>query len=308
MDERWGRVVFTADGRPFTWDDVAAHARGRGTWSTLERETADGLTAAARADPSRGDVRAAEVGFRQARRLIAAEDTERWLAERQLTIAEWRAWVRRDLCRRTPPDGTDASVEAVNTADVAAAVWVTGWCTGILEDLAGDLADRVAARGAIAEGGVDLDPDDAYDQLAAAAAGDEAVKASVASHLLDWMALDGDWLSFPDEDAAREGLVCLREDGMGMDELAEAVGTAAVRRRTVIADLDHAWRLRFLSSQPGDHLGPVPVDDGLAIVAVRAKVMPSVDDGEVRERARRVLVARAVEREREKRVRWREPL
>jgi len=313
VDERWGRVVFTADGRPFTWEDVAAHARGRGTWLTLERETADGLAAAAGGDPSREDVRAAEVGFRQARRLIAAEDTERWLAQRQLTIAEWRAWVRADVGRRATPDGPDASVDAVDAAevdaaDVAAAVWVTGWCTGMLEGLARDLAHRVAAQGAMAEGGVDLGPDDAYDRLVEAAASDDAVKASVASHLLDWMALDGDWLSFPDEDAAREGLVCLREDGMGMDDLAEAVGTAAVRRRTVIADLDHAWRLRFLSSQEGDHLGPVPVDDGLAIVAVRAKVMPSVNDGEVRERARRLLVARAVDRETEKRVRWHEPL
>jgi hypothetical protein len=315
VDERWGRVVFVAGDRASTWEDVAEHARRRGTWLTLERRTAEDFDASARAAaggsaPSRDEVRAAEAQFRQARRLIAAEDTERWLAQRQLTISEWRAWVRRDLSRRAAPSPTGPAPPPADVPDrdVTAATWVTGWCTGILEDLAHDLADRVAAQRAMAERGTDVDPDHAFELLASTAASDQAVKALVASHLLEWMALDGDWLSFPDEDAAREGLVCLREDRMEFDDLAEAVGTPTVRRRTVVADLDPVWRPRFLSSQEGDHLGPVPVDDGIALVAVRAKIMPSVADAEVRERARRLLVARAVERETEKWIRWHEPL
>ena len=53
----------------------------------------------------------------------------------------------------------------------------------------------------------------AYVAFRRAAATDRAMAEEVVARRLDWIDLDLEWVSFPEEATAREALLCLREDG-----------------------------------------------------------------------------------------------
>lgn len=306
----WERVAFLAAGAARTWKHVAEDALRRGTWAPLARRTAAGRAAL---DRARGAglglspelVREAEAAWRYARRLVAAEDLEAWLAARAVTVAEWRRWVQRDLAVRTWPELAESAASSAGEIDDAN--WVAGWCSGAFEQLARDLAGRVAARLHMVAGGVDLPLDDAFDRFRMEAVTEEAIRSSISSNQLEWLAIEGEWLSFPDEDAASEALALIRDDGLTMEALSETAGAVSQRRRIMVEDVPATIRQRFLSARPGEHVGPIPANDGMAIVAVYAKHLPSPDDEAVRERATATIIARAVDRAIEEQVRWVEP-
>lgn len=306
----WERVVFLAGGAPHTFMQVAEDARRRGTWAPFEGRTAAGLAALERARQqglslSRERIRKAEASWRYARRLAAAEDLEAWLAARGVTVREWREWLRGDHAVGTWP--ALAEPAAPSAGDLDDAIWVAGWCSGAFEQLARDSAARVAARLHLVACGVDLPLERAFERFELEAATESAIKIAISSNQLEWLAIEGDWLSFVDEDAAAEALALVRDDGLSIEALGDTVGAAPARRRVMVEDVPVGVRQRFLSAQPGEHLGPIPAHDGMAIVAVRAKLLPSPDDEAVRERATATIVARAVDRAIEEQVRWVEP-
>jgi hypothetical protein len=93
-------------------------------------------------------------------------------------------------------------------------------------------------------------------------------------------------------DAAQEALLCLREDGMSMEEVA-AEGRYPYRR----ANLDFAriptdLRHRFLGASAGTILEPLARGDGFELYRVLNKIEPQADDPSVQSQIDRRLLDR----------------
>jgi len=109
-------------------------------------------------------------------------------------------------------------------------------------------------------------------------------------------------------DAAREAALCIRQDGLDPAEVAAESGGEFTEGDWYLEEADPALRDHLLGAQEGEVLGPLRLNDGFVVVSVRAKRPPSEDDPALVARASQVLLDRAVRREVESRVRWKEPL
>ena len=69
-------------------------------------------------------------------------------------------------------------------------------------------------------------------------------------------------------------------------------------------ELDPALGTRFLTATAGELVGPVAVEGGFVVAHVIAKTSPSLDDDDVRARAREAAISRAVSRLVADRVVW----
>jgi len=97
----WSRPVFVADGRPITVGDVvlAAHARGelQPAWTRLLvlLECEQQAEIAEEEGPDDERLQTMSDQFRYERDLITAEETERWLGDRGLTLDDFNAHLLR---------------------------------------------------------------------------------------------------------------------------------------------------------------------------------------------------------------------
>jgi hypothetical protein len=222
-------------------------------------------------------------------------------------------------------------------------VWAEGACSGVWDALAERLAARVAAweaagtpaatrpppadwfarmpsAGEAVEIGVD--PADvaarcgelwaaalSFVRLREEASTSDAVAATVASHNIDWLRVECDWLEAADEDVAREAALLARADGVGLSDVARRAGLELEPRQVYVGDLDPALQPTLISAAPGDLVGPVALGNGggrWLVAAVRDKVVPTVDDPDVRARAEQAAIEAAVRRAIDEQVTWHE--
>lgn len=286
--------MFSLGGRTFSWADLVALARLDGSWAELEGSTRLGLAALGRADaagerPSPNEVAEAGNRFRYSHNLLAGEELNDWLAHWQLTAAEWRAYVERELARARS-SGEDAATED----GVAAAVWAEAVCSGFL----GRAAERIAGEQALAAAG--SAPHDGVT--------DEAIEHEVALHRLEWLRVEGRTLSVPLEDTAREAALCVRQDGRSLDDVAQDCGTAALPLSVYAGDLAPELSSALVAAREGELVGPLRTAHGFALVLVERKTPPVADDPATRRRAEERIVRRAVERAVLEQVEWHERL
>jgi hypothetical protein len=317
--------VFATGSRTWTWSDVFLATRLWDEWDALLAATRD-----ADAPPER--VKQAGRDWRVARRLIAGDELKDWLARRRLTVADWNAHVRRSI-----------GVRAADAAPEPDALWAEGTCSGVWDDVAERLAARAAAwevagapaatqpppgdwfarmpprADAIAMG---VDPDrvaahceelwaaeTAYERLRRAAAESDAVSTVVTAHNVDWLRVDCDWLEAGDENVAREAAMLARVDGLDLPDVAERAGLPLEPRRLYVGDLDEALQPTLLSAAPGDLVGPLSLGNGAGpwlLARVRDKVVPTLEDPDIRARAEEAAVTAAVARAVDQHVTWHE--
>jgi hypothetical protein len=329
--------VLAAGGRTYTWGDVFLAARLRGEWDAIEQRAALGVALEQSAAPPAEDaVKRAGNAFRTERRLLAADELRAWLARRRLTLADWNGFLRRALLLASSPDPADAGA-----ADPAEVIWAEGVCSGAFDGFVQALAERAAAlavepdvdaglpapvwferapsREAAARMGVAPDSvavlcdelwraEAAHARLRERVIASDAPRKAVASHGVDWLRVDCDLMIASDEDIAREIVLLVREDGVALDEAARRAGLEATRVSVLAGDIASELRARAMSATAGDLVGPVAIEPpkGFAVMAVRGKVAPSMDDPEIRERAERWAIEQALEREVSDRVTFRE--
>jgi hypothetical protein len=304
--------VFSVGGRTFTWGDVVAAARHWRSWSAVERSAREGVVCVSHAaqdgDPlTAADLDAAAAAFRRERRLLAADELQAWLDRWRLPLTYWTEYLRRSLLRARWADRLEqlAARHPADDADVAAFVHTEAVCSGALERAAARLAERAAI--AEAAGAVDGDIaalDAHWERFCRDAASPHAIEREVHAQHMDWLRLDCRWLAHAQEDVVREAALCVREDGR---DLAAVAGDAGVRLRSEMVFLEAAepgLRGHLLGARPGDVLGPVPLGDEFRLIEVVSKRAPTADDPEIRERAARAVVQRAVQGEVANRVRW----
>src|SRR5262249_29127526 len=118
--------LFKVDGDVYSWNDVVHLARLRGDWDALAEEARAGLAAIReleqlREPPAPDEVGAAQRAFRYARGLLAGDELDAWLDRRGLTLAEWRAYLERQVALERGPE--PASAFEIDQADVEACIW-----------------------------------------------------------------------------------------------------------------------------------------------------------------------------------------
>ena len=320
----------------YTWGDVFLAARLWGEWDALEEWLRNGLAALEAAPVADADVKQAGEDWRRARRLLAGDELKNWLARKRLSIDDWRAYVARAVALHRAGAG-GAATGAVADDVVAGSIWAEGACSGAFEGHAARLAERVAAPAA----GAPAPPppawferspsaaeaeaigipaaevarrverlwaaEEAHARLCDAVRESDAIRRTVSANTVDWLRLDCELLRVGAEDAAREAVLLVREDGMPLPEVARQAGLELAAERLYLGEMPPELRPRLASAAPGELVGPLATGgEGYLLVAVNDKVVPSLEDPEIRARAENAAIASAVEREVQARVRWHE--
>jgi len=196
------------------------------------------------------------------------------------------------------PDGTDALADehVRPLADALRAKMATRDLPGFLDDVEPERLNALARLEA------------AWREFSARQVTPQAIRDQIAANPLDWIRFSLRSVSLQDQDAAREAALCIRQDGLDPAEVAAESGGEFTEGDWYLEEADPALRDHLLGAQEGEVLGPLRLNDGFVVVSVRAKRPPSEDDPALVARASQVLLDRAVRREVESRVRWKEPL
>jgi hypothetical protein len=113
---------------------------------------------------------------------------------------------------------------------------------------------------------------------------------------LDWTLIEIDTITFASEHAAREAILCVREDGLTLHDVAALARHSVRRTRMFLEEVPQQHRDRLLSVELGQVVGPLAADNRFEVGAVIDRSAPSLDDDRVAERARRAALDNATRR------------
>ena len=341
-----GKTAFVFDGREVATGEIVLEAVRGGEWATLERELLDGINRLRELERGGSeigdeDLRPLLVAWRRERRLLAAEDYHAWLAERDLTIDDVAAHLRRRAALERSGTSADRRADQPDaTADTAHAEAIL---SGRLSAWAQRLAHRKAARPALLARDVGPDSaseaiveelvedaiaapgtglgvqdgelvrawarevlglDDAWERLTEAVSQQPAVERCIASHYLDWQHVEWEEATFAREDVAAEAALWVREDGAALASVAgQANGLCEELGAYGYEQPEMASLL--LGAHPGEVVGPVAVENGWRLVQLRARTAPDAADPTLCARAIEELLEDAVAPHLSGRVEWR---
>ncbi|MEO6970320.1 MAG: hypothetical protein ABI217_05450 [Chthoniobacterales bacterium] len=270
--------------------------------------------------------------FRYQRDLITAEETEKWLSERGLTLNDFSThFVRHYWAEKwddLEPDAIDYFSAPNELRELLTNELIL---SGELDQMAQRLSWRVAARCAAADrpadpeliaaeqarfferSGLDenqlagwlkrlgRDPDwfrDALEMEAiqrrdcAALLSRQAREHEIAALRLPLTRFEVETIELDSLDAAREALLCAREDGMSMEEVAIEGRYPYRHPEVLLEEIPEELQQKFLSVHPGDILEPIAHGDGFHLCRVVGKQEPDVDDPVVQKRAENRILDR----------------
>jgi hypothetical protein len=338
MTERgaWNRPVLVADGRTFTVADVILAAHGRGelqpAWTSLLElveceKRAAGLAERDDVTADEGTLQSMSERFRYERDLITAEETERWLVNRGLTLEDFDAYFLRHYWAGTLEE--PAEPEALDYRSAPDEFWdllmaelqLSGELDRMAQRLGWRLAAAHAQRDEPAPAADLLEPDSAaargdpaLEEWHAALGGDprfvedlprleaayqrecrrlmtpDQVGRSLVSRRLALMRVDLETVDVDSLDAVHEVIMCVRDDGLSMSEVASEGHYPYERMDVILEDLLPDVQQRVLRAAPGEMLGPVPHDGGFHVHRLVGRADPDLADAEVRERVERQLL------------------
>lgn len=244
--------------------------------------------------------------------------------------------------RMPETDGTDTMNDDASLSSPARALYVESVCSGSLERLARDLALRAAClalREETTPGDVtNAEPDPppwleddsilqlacrfgvspsrgrerlsllaaverAYNAVRARALIPPALAHEIASHALEWTQVACETVTFEDETAAREAVLCLRADGRTLREVAVAANRSATTER-VYLDTRSSVADHLLGARKGDVIGPVASDGRFLVIEVHDRVPASCGDPEVLRRAESGIMNRLTASELAPAIQW----
>jgi hypothetical protein len=346
MRQLFDRPVFEVGEVSYCWGDVVLLAMLTGRWTPLEREIREGLACVRHAERTGAEEPEAAIDafaaeFRYERDLITAEETEAWLGDRGIETADWLEWTRREVLRREWAAEADrlAREYPVSPAEVANAAVLSLLCGDRGRALATDLAQRAATAAALEERGErvdaglprgtperifarlpDVDPDtagerlerlgrleQAYNRFRALAPTPERIQRELDLGRLEWIRLDCRVIQFATETLAREAVLCVQEDGLGVDEVAKDAHAVVHEMRFYLGELDSDLRPRLLAAAPQELIGPIPFENRYALFLVLDKLLPDERAPDLRREIERRAVARAETEQVDRRVRWVRP-
>jgi hypothetical protein len=325
------RIVFSVGATAYRRRQLVEAARAWGDWDAIVREAREGLACTERAalgdDPLESSaVAAAGAAWRRERGLLAADELEAWLGERDVAVVDWLAHVRDELLREAWRDelatmvGTSSPPE---DADLSRAAWTCAVCSGAIADVAERLAEEAAADASFGRpeepaldhpSFVDAEVSPAslarlraaHDRLVADAATEARIARELETHRAAWTSVDCLVLVHPDLDVLREAALCVTQDGRGLAEVAAESGGELRDERLLLGELPAEIGTRLFNAEPGELLEPAAIDDTAWLVLIEAKTMPSAAAPELRDRATELIAARERARAVDRWIRWHE--
>jgi hypothetical protein len=133
----------------------------------------------------------------------------------------------------------------------------------------------------------------------------EALAGCLEAHQLQWVRLTVDSLCVDTEAAAREALLCVREDGLSLHDVGALARRPVLRRELFVEEVGAEHRDRCLSAEIGQVQGPLAVGGRFEVSAIVSRTTPTLDDARVVERARGAAIDDALRRAARDRVRKR---
>jgi hypothetical protein len=274
---------------------------------------------------------AAAEAFRYERDLITAEETEQWLSARGLTLDDFGDhftrcyWGNRLSEDVTAPETRYVDASAATRQLFAAELILSGeidalttqlvWRLGAAraepevspEELATAQADFFERHTIEASElpkwlenlGRDLawfsemqNGEAAYQHLRKTVLVPNAYRNEVSTLRLPLTRFSTEVVEFESRDAAQEGLFCVTEDGMSMEEVA-AEGRYPFRQiNFLLEDLSPELQQTFMSVAAGEFIEPIARGDGFELCRIIDKSEPNAEDPAVKERVERRLLAR----------------
>jgi hypothetical protein len=283
--------------------------------------------------PTADAIDAAGTAFRYDRDLISATEMNEWLDGLGLSLEEWSTYLKRTLLRRELRDAVEDVLDSYqpSAAALIQASFVEGVCSGSFHSFAekfagraaliGDLLARTAsgsepspasdaaahqlvhahahwlssrpAGDAVARARRILAIESAYNAAVVHLLGEASLPEIVHRHRMDWRLIETDTVVFSTEHAAREAILCIRDEQLSLQHVASLARRTAERRCRFADTIDAADRM--LTADPGSLMGPEAVDDGFEVTRLVGCTWPSLDDPRIAERARAAAVEAAVQ-------------
>jgi hypothetical protein len=341
-------VIFSSGERGFTAKDVVDCALVRGEIDPLWKEflrvaECDRLANERELELDDSALDSAAIAFRYKHDLITAEETERWLEDRGVSLAEFSDYFGRQYWGRSDSGTLDPPKSSYETAspEVKDLFLVDLILSGSVDRMADRLSYRVAAQA-----------DEAGDNNASV--GEERLRFLAAAkidhaELADWLALlgrDQEWLDetlateavyqrrvaqilteqalqkelgpmqlnltrfqletveVDSRDAAAEVVACVRNDGMEMSEVAEESRYPFHRSEVLLEDIPSEQQQRFLSVKAGTLFDPIPRGDAFEVWRVKTRTEPSLQDPVIRARLASRIIDRCFNELRSKHIDW----
>ena len=337
--------VFHVGNKTITMDDVICAAHFRGDLEKSWKRVCDYVKSGASGrETDEADLQARSEEFRINRDLISAEETERWLDERGLSLDDFSDFLIREQVSASAPASPDRQVEeyAFAPADLRHLLQIDLLFTGDFDRLATALAWRIAAREGVGHaptakaieserarflersglGGDELDRwllglgrevvwFNEMLELEALFRGQREEILSVGSrervlHTLRMplMRFDLELIEVDSRDAACEVFECVSADGEPMEEVASGAGYPYRRSRVFYEDLPEDLQPRLLSARPGEILDPIEHEGHFELCRLLGKTDFDLTDDEVRHRVEAKIVERYFSELAGRFVRW----
>lgn len=343
------RILFSSGAQDFSVADIVAAAHFRGEleepWVQFRRDLAAESRAEANGqEPDDAAIDGAVEQFRYQYDLITAEETERWLEERSLTLADFSGYfVRRFWGENTAAEEELEALDFLDAPeDLRALFLVDLILNGELDRLVATSSRRIAG---LAAAKAEAEPE----RIAAAEATFHARHQLSPENESEWLGKlnrDGDWLreqlkseatyerecdrlltrearareisalrlpltnfevetiEFDSLDAAREGLLCVRHDGLTMEEVANEGRYPYRHAEVLLEDVPEDLQQKFLSVTPGEVLEPIRHGEGFHLCRILAKAEPELDDPLVKIRAEARILDRHFDELTAQHIQW----
>jgi len=268
-------------------------------------------------------ISAAAEEFRYRHDLITAEETESWLANRGLTFDDFSDYFARQYCVGALNEGfSPEQIEYTSAAPELRDLFVAELIlSGALEDMIVKLSWRLAALCAgkepaseaivaekrkflhrtrvepaqlahwLEELGRDLRwlnemlaIEAAYGTHCDRLLVPEARQRELMALRMHLTQCEIELIELESRDAANEALLCVREDGMSMEEVATEGRYPYRRADFLLEDVPADAQQKYLSVSQGDVLEPMPHGDGFELCRIIKKVEPRLEDPTIKSR------------------------
>ena len=313
------KVIFTVGEREFSGEDVVQAAKFWSDWAKLEQNVRYKIACLKKMEesedfPDEDEFTSAATEFRYARDLLTAEETEKWLEDRDLTYEVWWEHIQRSVLVKKWSD-TLIQIAAefpVKQEEVEAIIEAEAICSREFDRF----ARKLAGRAAIYESKGNVLSAKAYKEMSEMLAEleesfqdycketiiPETIQEEIRLHSLDWIRFGLQILSFPEKEMAQEAAFCVREDGRSFERVAYDAKVLLEYIDDYLDQLDASLQEALFGAQKGDLIGPLHLHDQHVLVLVTKKVMPSIENPETQRKAEEDFLRRALENEINNRV------
>ena len=329
-------IVCACGDQEYAARDAIDAALFRGELDVKWKEFLDEVEAEKRADEldldlDESSISSAAEAFRYEYDLITTEETQRWLANRGLTLDDFTDYFARQYYANTldeeiVPDEIEYSSASVELRESFLKELIL---SGELDRMTSDLMWRLAARCAGRESTPDailaekrkflhrngiesaqlanwleqlnrdsqwldemLTIEAAYQKHRNTLLVPEARQRELMALRLPLTRFETEVVELESHDAVKEALFCVREDGMSMEEVATEGRYPYRRVDFVLEDLPVDAQHRFLSVSAGSVLEPSARGDGFELCRIIKKIEPHSDDPSVKSRIDQRLLDR----------------